>query len=360
MPKSSRVPYGALATAAGMAAAKLTRSALASKRSKTYTRAPANRLRKYAASKTMLMYKKRQNLRKNRPLPAMGGVGTFSQFKLINRPSKRVTAIKRTAAENFYVFSQAGQMLVKEGYQSASENGHLDFPQLNAIMAQIPPAAGPSSLTKQYIIESCVSEYLLTNSSLATLYVDIYDVVRKRDPGWSARQNDDGAPTANPVAAWSQGVSDEDVLASPDLTAYKNINSLPTDSRLFRDFFRVVKRTHISLAQGSTHRHHVALAPNRLLDNELLSRANGDLKGLTVYTMICAYGQPASIPGTDGQPATVTTAAGALDIVRTSRVKYSWAVDNNVTWFVSDGLSSLAGEQVVSAGAGTIVDNAWA
>lgn len=298
--------------------------------------------------------KKKQNLQKQKPLPAMGGVGTFSQFKLINKPSKRVTAMKRVGAENFYLNNGAFQVSVEEGFQATHVGTHLGFNDLQSIATRMPPTSGGALYTKQWIVESDIAEYLMTNSSLATMYVDIYDIVRKRDAGYSVIK-DDPSPTNSPDLAWSYGVSDEAIEEQPNLSAWKQVNSLPTDSRLFRDYFRVIKRTHVSLAQGATHRHHVALATNRLIDNELLQRGSGDLKGFAVYTMIVAYGQPCSVP-TEAN-AIVTTASGKLDVVYSERIKYTFVQDNAVAWFRTDNLSTLKGEKVVSAGAGAIVLN---
>ena len=289
--------------------------------------------------------------------PQLGGLPSYSKFMLARNPSPRVKAMKRVGAENYYVSNNATQILIQEGYQNAQFYSWQNFADCTNILSKVPGTSPSGPAPKQFVFESTTAEFLMTNSSLATLYVDIYDIVRKRDPGYYAgdpSQDPGNNPTRDPQNAWKYGVSDQST-AFPDMAAWQNINSLPTDSRLFRDYFKIVKRSHVALSQGSTHRHHVMLRPNMLVDSELVTRSNGDLTGLATYTMIVAYGQPASVKTDAG--AIVTTASGALDIVVAAREKYTYVQDNTVLWNVVDNLSTLAGEQIVSVGAGTIVPN---
>ena len=207
------------------------------------------------------------------------------------------------------------------------------------------------------MLEASTSEFLVTNSSLATQYVDIYDIVRKRDTQYSDVSGGvPNNPTLDPVNAWKWGVSDQIISAGDDLTAWQNVTSLPTDSRLFNNYFRVVKRTRVGLVAGATHRHRVHMGCNQLLDKETLNRAYGDLRGITTYTMMVINGQPTSIPSVEGDP-TVTTAQTQLDVVYSIRAKYTWVADNTVTWYVTDNLSSLTGEQITQPSLGKFVTN---
>lgn len=303
-------------------------------------------------STSFVSRRKKQNIKRLAPAIGIGGAGTFSSFKLTSPPSPRIKTMKRVGASNYYITNNAQQLSIKEGFQDAQFFSFQNFSDLKYVVSKIP---GTSPVPRQFVLESTTAEFMLTNSTLATMYVDVYDIIRKRDPGYSATQDDSANPTRDPLNAWKVGVSDQS-SAPPDFTAYQNLSCLPTDSRLFRDYFRVVKRTHISMAQGSTHRHHVKLAPNRLLDTEVTDRVNGDLKGVCIYTLIVAYGQPASVPNDVG--AVVTTASGAIDVVVSQRMKYTWVADSTNSWWVVDNLASLAGEQVISAGSGTIVPNA--
>lgn len=316
-------------------------------------RAALNRLAVSGAPKfrrttaTKLAYgRKRSVMRRSMAAPAQGGLPSFSKWISSRPPSKRVLAMKRVGAPNQYIYNGATQIVNAEGFQ-ASVNFPFQSLDLLKQIAVLVPGSG-NSQPFQYVLESTTAELLMTNSSLATQYVDIYDIVRKRDQG-----NTDA--TKSPWHAWQYGVSDQTATA-PDLTAFNNINSLPTDSRLFNDYFRVIKRTHIGLVAGGTHRHHVTLKCNKLIDSEVLNRASGDLAGIAVYTLLVINGQPASILQESG-PAIVTTATTALDVVQAIRMKYTFVVDNRVAWTVSDNLSTLVGEQITQPSLGAFVTN---
>jgi len=281
---------------------------------------------------------------------AIGGQATFSQWKAYNRPSPRISVMKKAGASNVYVTNEAAQLVCLEGFQEVGAWTFQGTADLKAIVTNVP--GNGSAVPRQYVLESTKAEYMITNSTLATMYVDIYDVVRKRDADTSEFNN----ATQNPSESWKQGVYDQTGLVNA--TAYRNINSLPTDSRLLKDYFKIVQRSHIGLAQGATHKHHVILGSNKLIDTALLNQKDEqeDLAGLAVYTMICVYGQPASVVPESG-PTLVTTATGAIDIVKCVRYKYTWVSDTTNNFYYTDNLSTLVGEQIVSAGAGQIVFN---
>lgn len=278
----------------------------------------------------------------------LGGRPSFSKWSTGKKASPRVSAMKKVGAPNYYVTNSSAQIKIAEGFQNAqsmSFQGLTDLKQIRSYAFGTPSVPQP---TRQFLLESSTCEYLITNSTLATMYVDIYDVVRKRNQTGVAPYQ-----TSTPDQAWAAGVYDE---SSGDTTGWQVPNSLPTDSRLFKDFFKVVQRNHIALGQGDTHRHHLKLNSNDLLDDALLNAADGDLAGISVYTMIVAYGQPSSVEDETGATL-VTTAGGAIDVIATKRYKYTYVQDSTSNFYAVDNLSTLVGEKIVSRGAGVIVPN---
>ena len=234
----------------------------------------------------------------------IGGLPSFSRFKLYNQPSSRVKIAKKIGAPNIWITNNPFQIVNAEGFQNAGVCHWGSLVDMITIGTKVPDA---TLKVRQFYLESVTGEMLMSNSSLATQYVDIYDIVRKRDCGL--------APggvlvTGDPIMSWKYGVSDQDP-AGPNLTDYQAVTSKPTDSRLFNDYFTVVQKSRVGLAAGATHRHRVNYAINKVIDTELLNRANGDLAGYTVYTMVVINGQPASVKDASG--AVVTTATTALD-----------------------------------------------
>lgn len=342
-------------------------------------RATRTATRSRTASRTMTMTKNKRNPMARKIVRGnVGGVPSFSSYSASRPINAKVSAMKHVGASNYYVTNQARQLVVAEGYQNAISFPHQSWSDIQSISALAVPSGQPSTYTsasvytKQFVLESLKSEFLMTNSTLATCYVDIYDVVRKRDaqtgagrvvPSPSAPSSgQDLIPNATqkPEDSWLLGSSIEAgypvTVQNPQPS--QMVGALPTDSLLFKDYFKVVQRSHIALSQGATHRHTINLKSNHLVDQFLLSGDyQNDIAGLTMYTMIVCYGQPASISGGDSAPV-VTTAKVALDIVVGYRYKYTWISDSTVSFTSSDNLSSLTGEQVVSIGAGQIVANA--
>lgn len=299
------------------------------------------------ARSAVMVQRRKQNIKKTMVRASQGGLPSFSKFQLINKPNKYVLAQKRVSAPNYWLQNAATQIVNAEGFQNANLYVWDSTTQLGNILGYVPGVSGAPSIPKRYHLESVVGELLMTNSSLATQYVDIYDIVRKRDTG-------NATYTDNPLDAWRYGVSDQTVT-SPDLEAWKNVMSLPTDSKLFNDYFRVIKRNHIGLVAGATHRHSVILKPNKIIDSELIRRSNGDLAGYAVYCLVVINGQPASI--SDEAGAIVTTAKTALDVVYSGRFKYSFVNDNTNLWTVNDNLSTLTGEVITQPSLGAFVSN---
>lgn len=318
------------------------------------TTARSSRLARNVATRLALYRKRKSNpMIRRQPYAAAGGVGTYSMFKLFRRPSPRVRAMKRVGQPNIDIWNLGEQLQVLEGFQASTAFNYLNALTVTRLFSHLPVGA-PSTHARKLVVQTVTGEYILTNSSLATAYVDIYDIVRRHDA------NPANPGSQNPTTAWRQGVQTE--AGSSALPYDQDINSLPTDSSLFNDYFRVIKRTHVPLAQGATHKHSIKYAPNMLVDEQMYVNNLGvpaavEIAGTTIWTMIVVHGQPASIPPEGGGMATVTTAAVNIDLVYAQRIKYTWVQDINVTYYQNDNLSSLTGEYVVSAGAGTIVPN---
>lgn len=320
------------------AGSRKTRSAL---KPRTLTRLGARRLQQYR--------KKKNNLKKRSPIPGIGGAPSMSRFQLARRPAPSVRAMKKVTSPCYFVTNQATQLKVGEGFQGYADWSFNSISDLNIMSTKLPPNVVPPGVEpwKQFVLESAVGEFLITNSTLATMYVDVYDVVRKRDAT-------SVSSTTSPSTAWNAGVYYQSQGSYGDAQI---INTLPTDSRNFNDYFKVIKRTHLGLSQGATHRHSVILKPNFLADTALLNSMNGDIAGVTVYTLIVAYGQPVSVTA-EGSTA-VSTASGNLDIVKGVRYKFSWVQNNTNNYYAVDNLNTLIGlEEIVSQGAGAIVPNA--
>lgn len=303
------------------------------------------------ASATLLSQRRRRRPEQQVIKGAQGGPSTSSQF-VINKSETAITkTIKRACNPQYYVTNDAYQVICSQGFQEASFVSWQNSRDLYTMLQKIPlPVAGAGGAANlRYVLDSTQCELLITNSTLATAFVELYDIARKRDTNSTTYP-----PTADPVAAWAAGILNAEPVGSPH--TYNDINCSPYDSQTFKDWFTVLKKTRVEMPQGGMHRHHVNIHGNLLVSGDVLAYVNGDPADYTYYTMIVFKGQPASAQ----QDATtvVTTAKIALDVVQSTRYKFSFSDSAPTAHTTTDNLSTIGGEQVISAGAGTIVPNA--
>lgn len=318
----------------------------------------------------------RKNVSGRIVVPTAQGGATSNSYCGITHVIKKksaATLMKYVGAPNYYVKQLGQQIGVEQGFQNAAAFGWNTGLELAALLNTVPqstPGGGvliPKNYKcNRYELSKMTGELLITNSSLASAYVEIYDIVCKRDS--TATLSADAQYMTDPTVAWQQGIEDIANDATSDL--WRTIKALPFDSQVFNTWFKVVKRHHIGMPQGATHRHTVNLDVNKILDGELLmigtNQPNVDtppnprpfnLRGLTMFSMVVAYGQPISVPQT-GLPTLVTTAQVAIDVVASTRYKYTWVQDTTRTGRYYDTLTTLAGAQVMSLGSGLFAANA--
>lgn len=199
---------------------------------------------------------------------------------------------------------------------------------------------------KDLFIESLKAEVNMVNASESSNSLVIYDVIARGDLS-SAGKN------SSPGAAWSYGVDSEGGSA----TDYKIIGSVPTDSVMFNKFFKIVQRTRVNLPPGGMHRHEVTYRPNRKVQGFWPDAAPYGLGGLTCYTLIVHYGQPAHDSTTT---TSVTMDISSLDIVTKTNILYKFLENSTINWQKNNTLATTfaVGEQFIDEAVGQTVDAA--
>ena len=198
---------------------------------------------------------------------------------------------------------------------------------------------GQKSL-KMYLQE--VNQFVtFTNMTNSNITVDIYDCCAKRDR----------TAQVYPDTDWNNGVR-FDQEGSVATTGYPNTTpyQTPYQSVLFNQFWRVVKQTHVELAQGRSHEHIIKDKANKTIN---LERTAGSLilGGTTKCVLLVVRG----LPCTATSSATTATLAEAK-IAVVYRTQYKWRVIDTVPSIYTEfgTLSGLAGT-LLSEGSGVIV-----
>lgn len=272
-----------------------------------------------------------------------GGVPSTDTFRRVFKADRKALSCKKVGASNYYEVNYPTSLTCTEGFQQAISamsygiNNHLQ-----TIMSHVPTASTVgTNTTQRYVLCGMNGETVIQNSSLATAFVDIYDIALMRDIN------------ILPENAWADGMVDSTPSGTPSTANF--LKAQPQDCQRFKDYFKILKRSQVVLTQGSIHRHFVNLKYNRFIDNELISTIVNN-QNCAIYTMVNVYGQPATDPVSSG----TTTAQIKLDMVSTARYRYTFVQDNSNSIYQTDNLLSLLHEVVVSVGAGTIVPNAIA
>ena len=270
--------------------------------------------------------------------------GSFSVFNYGQRKLKLPYSVVKNLSKNYYVYNEAGRLTSAVGQQNFNNIvTTFENTTLNNISISI-----SSSLTQRLILMSATVETLFTNVGLGTARVILYDIIVRKDLVTTA--------SSTPASTLKNFYGDE--------TGGSNVNYLvpgitPFSNDTFTQFYKVLKMTHIDLAQGQTHVHKCHFGANKIMNREAFNQSQYGLKGLTCFTLIQQSGCPANDSTTKTQ---VSLGATAIDYVTKYQIKYTSMQDavTNMTPYQVIPTAFTVGEEIVDIGSGTIVNEAFA
>lgn len=337
------------------------RAAAGAQRSKPSVRGrkPVGRGRKYAKKAGM---PKRQLIQSN-----LGGL-SMTRFTASARPNGVARTIKRVGQSNFINVTYPGVSKCVAGKQGVSTwylNAGNDLRRIwasiqglyvaknvptGAEFAETSPPSTVPNASFRYVLESAISMLNIANTCGTPINMELYDCVSKRDSpqlpldfqGNLPFQNPgsfQGTNILDPGTAWSLGMKNEAAQATGfsdkgvvTVADFNDLGSTPYQSKLFKDYFKVVRKTNVSLPIGGQHKHFVDLKPNFVVDNDLLQQNNA-FKGVSFFTIVVISGVPViACPGTENPLANpigdVTTSATTVSIIQSVRYKWTWSEDS--------------------------------
>ena len=95
------------------------------------------------------------------------------------------------------------------------------------------------------------------------------------------------------------------------------------------------------MAPGQTHVHRIKFTPNRILNGEEQNNNNGNIKGLTVYTMLVISG----VPCDNNTTTDVSTSDGKIDFVTRKSYCFKTILDDCVRLTAVNNLSVIPAAQ---------------
>jgi hypothetical protein len=301
---------------------------------------------------------KKKGVVKPRRVKAQIGQLSQSMYRLGARVTPQVKALKRVGAANVSVNQRVVQINTDFGFQTSQSFWHFSVPEIQTIIATVPTSSTAGAT--RCVLESAQNQITFTNSSNSSAEVEIYDLVLKKDllsaPSFTVNSQS-YVPQATPSSYWIQGsLASEGVTGGTSPAPSQFIGASPFDSLLFKDYFKVHKRTAVMLPQGSTHRHSVLIKPSRLINQFELSTGGAGsfgIRGLTVFTMLVVKGVPISDVDADAP----TTSSIRLDCIQGTRYKWTWVADTSATGYYTDNLTTpaAADTSILNIGSGAFV-----
>lgn len=269
------------------------------------------------------------------------GLVTNSMWRTRARPLPfRVRAMKAVAAPDIDTSNYAQVLQVDPGLQR-----FVSYPSLNSSQLQRILNRTPSGAPNRCLIESAQTEVTFTNTTNAAAEIEIYDIVLKRQ--CTIEQSIITTVGAYPWIYVEDAIK-AGILAgaglspatSPDSAIPSNwIGASAFDSQAFKDYFRVVKRSHVMLASGATHRHEQQVGVNKLLERSLVDPAvNEYIQGFTYLTLLNVRGVGAYNPSVEPAGDTTTNPL-FLNVVTSLRIKYTFVADNTLTLNYTNALT---------------------
>lgn len=268
------------------------------------------------------------------PAPVAKGEGKETKFELSYPPSAYVKNMKKTNAPNHVIHNFRFLLNWNAGRQNAANFTYFDRNQFNNILAQLPVSDISGNLNRRFLLDKFQSEVTFSNSTNASCYVHIYDIMVKQD-----MDNDDVlSGLASPTTSWNSG---EIQQGNPD--GLSVIGTDPKKIDLFKQHYKILQHTKHFMGPGDVHKHHSNINYNRVINESRV--VNSILYGgYTLCTMIVAYGTPAN---DDAVPPVVSTTAGALSMTFTNKYIFRYSLDNQQNSKVINLLPTPANLEVV-------------
>jgi len=318
------------------------------------SRRPARRPRRKAPAK-----KARRPARRSARRPARRGnlftkvqgrtggqtASSFSHSLRSNKPRK----VSALGAPSRYVVNAADIIQGTPGQQKTKSVGQwfsmADIVNLSVMVPSILTTQGVTPT--HFFLQGVTAEVTLNNATATPQMVDVYDIVARRD---IPLQSVTGAPYSvnTPYDAWITGMFDQNVgSASPGLPIPSDIfGAKPTDSQIFNDYYRIVRRTELVLPQNATHVHKVNINVNRslnLTEVSVMKQYLGGLKDVTHYTMCVVRGGI----GLDFTAEVTTSVSPYIRYISLENYRFSFLQASGSEWKYSNTLTNAEDVRVL-------------
>lgn len=260
----------------------------------------------------------------------VAGECTRSFVHIKQRPSKMASVHRALSSKFSYEAMVVGQLLHGDDvntprqqsktvgtlwsgadYGAAVNSAYLNLPDANPFQGAYPGSVASGNQVK-VLAEKAYGEWEFANMTVGMIMVQIYTLVAKTTGTYE-----------DPWTTWTNAFAGE-AGTSYTTTGTRNFpGNKPTQYKPFRDKWKVVNHTSLSMMPGSMHRHKVVNNPNRITDYAAW-QTDDMQKGLTTAVLIIGRGQ--IVDNTLGMKGTQVVTFHPIKIDYTHKVLYTTRV----------------------------------
>lgn len=134
-------------------------------------------------------------------------------------------------------------------------------------LSQLATLSGDTGLNNMFIMKSAVLDVEITNTGEASVTVDCYEIVCRKDI------NSQGTTIAGPNDLFIDGFSNQDTLGGNSSVSAAVPGATPFQNSLYTSHFTILKKTRVLLSPGQATHFNYRDAKDRVYKSEQISRA---------------------------------------------------------------------------------------
>lgn len=315
------------------------------------------------------------------------GLGQQTMTKMstsIYRKDTRAHVMKQVGAPSFYNRVNQYTLLSADptsgigytGIQAVQSYYNTNQITLNNIANQLANTNGYGAAPQpsRFLLEHATLKYSFSNNSTAPCVLRLYVISNKRDiwnppSGNTLDQMTYVTPlgtaypwTGQPENGWKTGLQAQGNLPPTGADLSQVVGVLPTECKLFNDFFKIERFVEIEMATGGVHHLELNRSFDKVCDASVYSSTPlVALRGLTQWVLAVAYGAPVRV--TSGAASgTMTTAVVNIGVVESQEYRYTQSytpltsinainnlgyVQNSFTATINSGSGAAGAPQIV-------------
>jgi len=315
----------------------------------------------------------KRGISKHKAIIKQEALGQQTENKLafrVGKPDTRSRVMKAVGASSYYlktdnhVLSSFGA-----GIQNCFTFVNSDQTMLSNMANQMANVLGYSTSTQpaRFLFENAHHRLTISNNSTAPCVVKCYFIRSKRDTWYPESANPlDKMQYITPLGVsypWDgtpQGAFDVGLEAEANITPGTTfpstlVGSVPTESKLFNDFFKIEREVELHLSTGGTHEIEWNRHIDKVCDASVYSNSNYiGVKGLTQWLMTVSVGAPVVITAAGADQHKMTTAQVQLGVVEAQNYRYTQLQSalSTINLFTNVPIAANADTSTINSGSG--------